>query len=238
LRASIIQSKGIIFVLALAAFVFAVPAGAKSKAAPPQTPRITGQYIEARTADIWTGPCIANSEMNLAGKQAVMAWHIDHGAWGNVSLDGLSVVAVVRSNNTLGDPDTNPLPARAVMIVDQSASDAQRSALVNFAQSQASGLLDDVVATESAPIAFQTNVGGNHMAASLSAGNMLRVTTRGIGSTDELCHNEEVYYPPLAANLTHSMPAVATQASYQGGHLGATWNEAERRGVFLADFAY
>jgi hypothetical protein len=237
LKASIIQSKRIILILALSALVSAVPAGAKPKTAAPQAPQITGQYIEARTADIWTGPCIANSEMNLTGKQAMMAWHIDHGTWANVSLDGLNVVAVVRSNNTLGDPDTNPLPARAVMIVDQSASVAQRSALVSFAQSQASGLLDDVVAIEAMPIAFQTNVGGNHMAATLVAGNMLRVTTRGIGSSDELCHNEEVYYPPLAANLLHSMPAVATTASYQGGHLGATWNESERRGVFLASFA-
>lgn len=238
MKASTMKSKGIIFVLALAALVFAMPAAANSKAATPQAPQITGQYIEARTADIWTGPCIANSEMNLTGKLAMMAWHIDRGTWGGVSLDGLNVVAAVRSNNTLGDPDTNPLPARAVMIVDQTASAAQRTALVNFAQSQTSGLLNDVIAVKAMPISFQMNVGGNHMAATLVAGNMLRVTTRGIGATDELCHNEEVYYPPLASNLIHSMPAVATTASYQGGHLGATWNESERRGVFLANFAY
>lgn len=234
------KAKDIILSAGLAALVFALPAGARpaAKSAAPQTPQIIGQYMEARTADVWTGPCIANSEMNLAGKQAVMAWHVDHGTWGNITLDGLSVIAVVRSTNTLGDPDTNPLPAHAVMIVDQAASVAQRAALVSFAQSQSAGLLDNVVAVESSSIAFQTNVGGQHMAASLVAGNMVRVTTRSIGSNDELCHNEEVYYPPLAANLTHSMPAVATQASYQGGHLGATWNESERRGVFLAGFAY
>ena len=40
---------------------------------------LTGQYIEARTCDIWTGPCFANSEMNLTGKNAVMGWKIDKG---------------------------------------------------------------------------------------------------------------------------------------------------------------
>jgi hypothetical protein len=222
----------------LAVAIPAVAAPAPKSAAKAQEPQITGQYIEARTADVWTGPCVANSELNLAGKQAVMAWHVDHGTWGSVNLDGLSVIAVIRSANTLGDSDSSPLPAKAVVIVDSSASEAQRAALVNFAQSQSNGLLDNILAVETLPITFQTNVGGNHMAATLSAGNMVRVATRAISSVDELCHNEEVYYPPLAANLTNSMPAVATQASYQGGYLNATWNESERRGVFLASFAY
>jgi hypothetical protein len=234
------KAKSIVLSAAITAIAFVVPVSAKSaaKPTPAQAPQITGQYIEARTADIWTGPCIANSELNLVGKQAVMAWHVDRGTWNGVSLDGLSVLAVVRSTNTLGDPDSNPLPARAVMIVDQSASEMQRVALVSFAQAQGSGLLDDVIAVKVSPIAIQTNIDGQHMAASVVAGNMVRVATRSLSSKDELCHNEEVYYPPLAANLTHAMPAVATQASYQGKDLGATWNESERRGVFLANFAY
>lgn len=241
MKNSFLRARGIIILTAMAALVSAMPAHANSKpeakpATPPAT-KITGQYLEARTADIWTGPCIANSEMNLVGKQAVLAWHIDRGVWTNVSLDGLSVIAVVRSTNTLGDPDTNPLPARTVFIVDERASESQRAALVNFAQSQGRGLLDDVIAVQASPITLETNLGGNHMAASLVAGNMVRVTTRAIGSKDELCHNEEVFYPPLASNLSNSMPAVATQASYQGGYLGAKWNESERRGVFLATFA-
>jgi hypothetical protein len=233
------KTKSTLLSAIVAAVVFVVPAGAKTTANPaPQAPQITGQYIEARTADIWTGPCIANSELNLVGKQAVMVWHVDHGTWNGVSLDGLSVLAVVRSTNTLGDPDSNPLPARTVFIVDQAASETQSAALVNFAQAQGSGLLDDVIAIKSSPITIRTNIDGQHMAASVVAGNMVRVATRSLSSKDELCHNEEVYYPPLAANLTHAMPAVASQASYQGKDLGATWNESERRGVFLASFAF
>ena len=38
---------------------------------------------------MWTGPCFANAEMGLAGKEAVMAWKVDQGSWNDVKLDGL-----------------------------------------------------------------------------------------------------------------------------------------------------
>ncbi len=219
--------------VAAAALLCAIP----SLAVPnPQATGITGQYIEARTADVYTGPCFANSETNLVGKQAVMAWHIERGTWANVSLDGLSVVAVVRANATIGDPYTDPLPAKTLFIVDQKASESQRAALVNFAQAQGGALLGDAVAIQAAPIQFTTGIGGNHSAATLTAGNLVHITSRAINDNDELCHNEEVYYPPLAANLTHSMPAVATESSYSGNQLGVTWSESYRRGVFVGLF--
>jgi hypothetical protein len=232
------KSKGILLVLALLAMVCAVPAGATTTAAAKaQAPQITGQYIEARTADVYTGPCIANSEIGLAGKQAVMGWHVDHGTWGNVDLDGLSVVAVVNADVTLGAPDGGPVHAAAVLIVDEAASDAQRAALVNFAQAQTGTLLSKIVSIVSAPMSFETNIGGKHMSASLVAGNLVRITTRALNEGDEFCHNEEVYYPPLAGNLMHAMPAVATEAGYRGNDLGVTWKENERRGVFLGSFS-
>ncbi len=88
-----------LFAIVAVALICALPAMAAPK---PQAPQITGQYLESRTADIYTGPCIANSETNLAGKQAVMAWHIDQGTWTNVDLSGLTVVAVVNATDTLG----------------------------------------------------------------------------------------------------------------------------------------
>src|SRR6266436_6187915 len=64
-------------------------------AAPASAAGISGSYIEARTCDVWTGPCFANAEVNLDGKHAVLGWKVDKGSLGNVSLDGLGIVAVV-----------------------------------------------------------------------------------------------------------------------------------------------
>lgn len=196
---------------------------------------VSGEYIESRTADVYTGPCFANSEVNLTGKEAVLAWHVDKGTWQNVSLDGLSVAAVVRASATLGDAFSNPLPAKAVLIVDQRATPAQREALANFAQAQAGKLLANVVATEVQPIRFIVDA-SHHGSASLEAGDLARITTRAIMDTDEICHNEDVYYEPLVSNLTHAMPAVASRSSYSGNHLGSTWNESNRRSAFVGTF--
>src|SRR5271169_1234857 len=102
------KKNRILFAILAVALICALPAGAVPKA---QAPQITGQYLESRTADIYTGPCIANSETNLAGKQAVMAWHVDQGTWNNVDLSGLTVVAVVNAVDTLGMPGSEPLLA-------------------------------------------------------------------------------------------------------------------------------
>src|SRR5207249_11665364 len=87
-----------------------------------QAAQITGDYVETRSADIYTGPCFANSEVGLVGDQAILAWHVRDGAWQGESLNGLAVVAAVKANNTLGDPFGNPYPAKALLIVDQRAN--------------------------------------------------------------------------------------------------------------------
>src|SRR3989440_5677354 len=97
-------------------------------AAPARATEITGQYVEARTCDVWTGPCFANADFNLTGKHAVMAWRIDQGKFNDVDLSGLSIAAVVAAHNTLGLDQTGP--AKAVLIVDDRANSLQKEALV------------------------------------------------------------------------------------------------------------
>src|SRR6516164_2990965 len=99
-------------------------------AASAQAAGITGKYIEARTCDVWTGPCFANAEMNLGGKHAVLGWQVEKGTLGDVKLDGLGVVAVVAASDTLGLKQTGP--AKAVLIVDSRANAAQRDALIRL----------------------------------------------------------------------------------------------------------
>jgi len=222
-----------VFLSIAAALIFAGPALAATPA-DAGTTAISGDYAEFRTADVYTGPCFANGEVGLTGDEAVLAWRVNSGSWEGVKLDGLSVIAVVRASATLGSPYSNPLPARAVMIVDSRATAGQRGALVRFAQAQAGPLVANVVAVESSPIAFQ--LGADHGTVSVTA-NTVKISTRPVMASDEICHNEDVFYPPLAAHLTHAMPAVTLEGSYQGNHLGKTWNDAGRRGAFVGHFA-
>src|SRR6202171_275965 len=120
---------------------------------------IRGEYIEARTADVYTGPCFANSEAGLAGDLAVMGWKIEKGSWQGVNLDGLSVMGVVHASNTLGDITAAVYPVKAVLIVDERANAEQRLALKGFAQKMGGSLLADVVRVEYQPVEFSAQDG-------------------------------------------------------------------------------
>src|ERR1700752_1242835 len=106
--------------------------------------QIRGDYIETRSADVYTGQCFANGEVNLVGNEAILAWHVREGSWNGISLASLSVTAVVRAKGTLGDPYENPYPAKAVLLVDDQASAQQSAALVSFAQQMGGELLAHV----------------------------------------------------------------------------------------------
>lgn len=210
-------------------------------------PSVTGDYLEARTSDIYTGHCFANAEVNLAGREAVFAWKVREGAWQGVPVDGLSVVAVVRAAATLGDPAASPLPARSVLLVDAKATSAQRAALVGFAREMAGDLLSDVVAIESAPIELAVekdsgHAGHHHDAAGLSAaarlkaGENVELSTRAMNHGDHICGNEEIYYPPLTAT-TAAVPAVTVTHAFRGHELGKTWSSPGKRSAFVGRFA-
>ena len=196
---------------------------------------LRGDYLEARSADVYTGPCFANSEVGLTGQEAIMAWKIREGEWKGVALGGLSVVAVVRAHATLGDPYHSPYPAESVLIVDAKANDEQRSALRGFAASMAGHLLDHVVRVDTAPIEIIVQHGAEHGVASLVAGDYARIETRSLCQGDHICGNEIVYYPPLIA-LAHSMPAYTLDSSFTGSGLGEVWNNVDKRSAFVGTF--
>lgn len=197
--------------------------------------QIRGDYVETRSADVYTGQCFANGEVNLVGNEAILAWHVQSGSWGGVPLAGLTVAAAVRANGTLGDPYENPYPAHAVLIVDEQASSQQRAALVAFAQQMGGELLGHVQQVISAPMELVVNR-QQHGMAWLRAGEFAMVQTRGINDKDHLCGNEVAYYPPLT-ELAHSMPAVALTDAYHGPGLGVDWESHGKRSAFVGTFA-
>jgi hypothetical protein len=211
--------------LALVAFVLV--------ALPVQAGGITGKYVEARTCDVWTGPCFANSEMSLGGKHAVMAWKIEQGSVDNVCLDGLSVVAVVAASDTLGLQQTGP--AKAVLIVDERATEAQRKALVSLAKKQGGKLVDKVLRVENAKVEMDVPNCKEGGCASLKAGKA-HIETRCLDShQDKVCGNESAYYPPLSKEVK-ATPAVAIKHGYTGKDFNETWKETERRGAYVGSF--
>ena len=195
---------------------------------------ISGQYVEARTCDVWTGPCFANAEMNLTGKHAVMAWKVEKGQFDNVSLDGLSVVAVISASDTLGLQQTGP--AKAILIVDNKATTAQREALLAMAKKQGGDLVANVIAVKSAPISLTVCECENGGCAIVDAGQVAKIETRCVkGEHDKVCGNESAFYPPLVKGVK-ATAAVAVEHRFSGKEFNETWSDFGRRGAYVGTF--
>jgi len=149
------------------------------------TPAISGDYLEVRSCDIYTGACVANSEMGLSGKEGMLVWRVKHGAWKGASLDGLSVAAVVRTDATLGDVSLHPGGGRAVLIVDSRASRSQQEALADFARAQAGKLIKDVAAVKTAAMEVKMGQCASGACATVKAGDLLEISTRCLGDESE-----------------------------------------------------
>jgi hypothetical protein len=217
LRASLLASLGLL----LPALVLGAGEG------------ISGTYVEARTADVYTGPCFANSEVGLVGNEAIMAWRVDDGGWDGVDLSGLSVLAVVRSEATLGDPYAESDAAESILIVDANADPSQVRALEGFARGMGGELLADVAQVQTAEVDFDVLANG---AASVRAGGLAALRTRPLDHRDHLCGNETVFYPPLAPTDA-AAPGVALEHTWEGEGLGATWKSPGKRSTFVGRFS-
>ena len=200
------------------------------------TSTISGDYLEVRSCDVYTGPCVANAEMNLSGKEGMLVWAVREGTWKGTRLDGLSIVAVVEADGTLGDMRYQPRKGRAVLIVDAKAGSAQQAALKDFARTMAGRLISEVadVKIASLDVSIGNCKGGS--CAKVKAGDLVEINTRCLSGKDHLCGNEENYYPPLT-KVDDAFSAVTEFASFTGKGLNLTWTLSGKRSAYLATFA-
>ena len=195
---------------------------------------VRGQYVEARTCDVFAGSCFANADTGLTGKNAALAWKIESGTVAGTKIDGLGVVAVISVSETLGLKQTGT--GRAVVIVDERATKAQRAALVKFVKAQAGSLVGEVVAVQAAPVDLTICTCDGGACAILKAGKV-KVTTRCIDADhDKACGNETTLYQPLARGVS-AKAALAVEHSFTGKELNETWKDGGRRGAFVGTFA-
>lgn len=219
--------------------------------APEGTAGISGDYIESRTADVFTGPCFANAEVFITGHQALMAWKVREGSWNGVDLAGLTVAAALRANTTLSKDD--PRLARSVLIVDDSATPEQHEALVDLAKTLGGARLSNVVEVKRSLMNLfveemeaesgSAESGAHHFGfpqapkGSFWAPGLAEINTRPLDDSDHLCGNEVVEYPPLSLGVSAN-PAYTLSNSFQGRGLETRWEDRNCRGSFVGHFSY
>jgi hypothetical protein len=196
---------------------------------------VSGSYLEVRSCDVYTGPCFANGEMGLTGKEGILVWSIAKGAWQGTPLDGLKVIAVLRADGTLGDLRYQPRNGKAVLIVDARANARQIKALENFARAKAGNLIHEVLGVKALPITTDLGTCAKSGCSKVTAGDLVEISTRCLGDKDHVCGNEETFYPPLT-RVSGALPAYTEVAAFKGSGLGLTWEATCQRSAFLAVF--
>ena len=130
----------------------ALPALAAAAPAAGQKNAMAGDYVEARTASVFAGPCHYNGELTTTGREAEAAWRINQGSWNGVSLNGVTAVAGVVSEANLKNENAG---RNCVLYIDSKASVAQADAFVAAVQANWSRSLGNVVAIRRAPVRFE-----------------------------------------------------------------------------------
>jgi hypothetical protein len=209
---------------------------------------IRGEYVEARTADVWTGPCFSNSEVFITGKNAIVAWKVTEGSWKGVKLDGLCVAAAIEGSNTFSEDQ--PEKARSVLVVDSSASARERAALVDLAKTLGGARLVHVSRVTEAKMALKLEnhtvtrahrASGAHAMpssprASFWAAGLAQIVTRPLDERDHACGNEVVAYPPLSLGV-EVQPAYTLGHTFKGEGLNAQWADPNCRSAFVGHFS-
>lgn len=123
--------------------------------------KLTGTYFETCNCD--TGcPCAFGSAPTEGFCNAIVAWHVSAGAFGDVALDGLNVALLV---DVKGNMVENKW--KAAVYLDAKASAAQKSALLTIFSGQAGGhpavlasFIGEMLGSKSVPIHYHAD--GKH----------------------------------------------------------------------------
>ena len=198
--------------------------------------RITGDYVEARTAEVFAGGCIMNSEAETLGRQAIMAWRITSGVFKGVTLDGLTVAAAVAGDRNLGMREMGgeePTAVKAIIIVDPRANAAQRDALVTLVRELSNGLITQVVRVDVAPVKFATS--HKYVEVSVPDSSILLTVNKEM-KHDPSCGAMQWFKP--FTKLADAAMGVAEEHSFEGQGLNSKWSAPNKRSAFFGTFVY
>jgi hypothetical protein len=195
---------------------------------------IKGAYVEARTAEVFTGGCIMNGEAATTGKEALLAWKVDRGSFNGVPLNGLSIVAAVAADTNLGiyEIGGDTAHARTAIFVDERADAAQRTALVAMAKQLSKGLVGTPVELTPTTIQFVDEGKAIRVAA-----KSLRLTVEKEMNHDPTCGGKQWFHPLSAVDGAAAM-GTTTENAFSGTTLGTKWSDPNKRSSFFGAFSY
>jgi hypothetical protein len=186
-----------------------------------------GTYVEARTASVFAGACHYGGEATTAGREALVAWHVEEGAFDGVDLAGLSIAALVASNANLADGEER----RSVVFVDRELDARRTGALLRWLGATRGELLGDVELVRSCALDVQVGEDGYRAVASGI------FTLEGAPMPDRACCKMpfQVWYRPFE-ELTGRLVGRDTVFDVIEPALSAAWSRPDENAAFQGRF--
>lgn len=189
---------------------------------------VKGDYVEVRTASVFTGACHFNGEVVTTGHEAIMAWNFASSRWKGTDISGLKAIAVISADENL---ENTSAARRAEIILDNSASHDQKLAMLEALKNKYAATLGEIVSVRSAPITFK-HEGKTYEVASAEAALNVEAMP------NDLCCRQPnlVWYNPLV-QLSGRKVGYTLKAIYSG-NVGDTWERDGENSAFYGSFAF
>ena len=197
----------------------------------PTSWKVAGSYFEACNCNV-ACPCVFMSPPTSGECTALLAWHIDHGQFGEISLDGFNTVLSAYSPGHMLETKW-----KVALYVDQRANQGQRDALAQIFSGQAGGhlaglapLIGEVMGVKTAAIEYRAE--GKRR--SMRLGDFADAEIEGLPGQDG--GDVTIAGHPFAA--VPGFPAVVAKSKQMRlSDYGLKWEVSNKNG-FFSPFAY
>ncbi|HYL94088.1 MAG TPA: DUF1326 domain-containing protein [Alphaproteobacteria bacterium] len=181
--------------------------------------RVAGEYVEARSGEVYTCGCLFSSEQVTAGKEAILAWHIREGEYRGTALAGVKAAAVIVGKGNLGLTATN---RTSVLYVNQGSTSDQQEAVVDLLSHNYGQVLGEIISVHTAPVSFDKNNGETYV----RIDNIAAVVIRSVRLPEDAHPGSFLWYGPF---IPMKAPMLATTLYYRfwGPDFRRQWWTAE-----------
>ena len=188
-----------------------------------------GSLLELHSCELYAGGCTVSSESPQDGRYMLRVWDFAGGSFNETDFKGLQIAVLQSSPDNLAAKDSKS--GEAVVYLPQSATQAQRDALLAWLKSSQADFKPAKLQTRVAALQFAKN----DKTFTFSAGKSISVKAVPQESCDAYSCGEELWYQP---RTTTSLFTVAVNNGSQVDEplLKLNWKDGAKRSVFLARF--
>lgn len=183
------------------------------------TTDIVGEYVEARSNQVYTCGCLYSGEFGTKGKEAILAWNIREGTFRGTSLKGTKAVAVIVGDENLGSEEATL--RRSILYVDNRTTSEQQRVLAGLLALEYSEILGEIIAVHIAPIVFSSDVDTIRV----SIVDIVHLAVRRARLPDDAHPGSQAWY---SAFIPLEDTELGTMLRYEfwGGDFGRRWRES------------